>query len=121
MFNHTKDKNGFEIYPENKFHSIIKCECSRSDRLNKPFSLIVFRIVDNAELITLTKFLSNRIRMSDQIGWFDNLEIGLLLPETSYDGAVKLSEEIKSNMESIFKPIFCRVYFYPSLEWEFDK
>ena len=121
MFNNTKLKNNVEINQENKFHTIIKCECSRSDRLNKSFSLIIFKVGNNEEFIILTKFLGSRIRMSDQIGWFDNLNLGLLLPETSYDGAIKFSEEIRRAMDLIFKPLICQVYFYPSLEWEFDK
>ena len=120
MFNHFKDKNNIDIHPEKKFHSIIRRECSRSDRLNKSFSLIVFKVGDNAELLSLTKFLYDRIRMSDQIGWFDNKNIGLLLPETSYDGALKLAEEVKTRMEEgVFKFSVCHVYYYPSIEWKF--
>jgi hypothetical protein len=119
MLKKNKNTNYIEIHPEETFHTIIRNECSRSDRLNKIFSLIAFEVRVNDELISMTNFLNNRIRMQDQIGWFDNNNIGILLPETPHEGALKLAEEIKRRMEELNIISTYHVYDYPSLEWKF--
>ena len=103
------------------FQVILKRERARADRSNKKFSLVVFEFgsldVDSSFAQFLIKFLSSRVRLSDVVGWFDDNRIGILLPDTSPEGAWKLAEEIKKKIALTISSPVCTVYMYPSPVW----
>jgi len=113
-----RDRN---VYSESDFQRIIKKERFRSDRSNYGFSLILFNIssfFDTEE--NIFAFLENiimRIRISDEIGWFNSRNIGLLLPDTKLNGAHNLAEQIvsASNCDALDLPY--NIFVYPNFWW----
>ncbi len=111
-------KSNFIDSPE-YFRAILNREIARADRYNKKFSLIVFNVngYDESSILFFMNFLSSRIRLSDDAGWFDAHSICVLLPDTSLDFAREMAEEIRKNVSSTFSPTSCEVYMYPSTQW----
>jgi lipopolysaccharide/colanic/teichoic acid biosynthesis glycosyltransferase len=80
--------------------------------------LIVFNakdIIQNYVAVSfLIKLLRKRIRLSDDIGWFDRDKIGVILPDTPGDGAWIIVKDIVNPSESQFSTLSCMVFTYPS-------
>ena len=111
------------VQPRERFRVILERERVRADRNRHQFSMIIFEVsepeVDSTQVQHLARVLTNRIRLSDQAGWFDGHRIGVLLPDTSPDGAWKLAEDVRQAMAAKSLPPECTVYTYPS-KWFFD-
>jgi len=86
------------IYATGDFLRILERERARADRSGDEFSIILFNIVnsDNHDLNikALGYLIRKRIRVYDDIGWFEKNKLGILLPDTSFDQAKKLAEQI---------------------------
>lgn len=119
-----KDKNLSIIHPVEEFQRILKRECARADRSSKKFSLLVFDMgcgnEDGSFINFMTTFLSSRVRLSDEVGWINEKDIGILLPDTSPEGAWKLVEEIRQKISLATTSPSCMVYTYPSSEWPIE-
>lgn len=119
--NLLQDKNLIIINSVEDFHGILKRERARADRSNKKFSLMVFEVgdldKDDSFSKFLIKFLSSRVRVSDVVGWFDEKNIGVILPDTSPEGAWKLAEEMRQKIALTISSPSCSVYMYPSPKW----
>lgn len=93
--------------------SIFDRERERALRKGSTFSLLIIGYSSNgsdhstAELINTIK---NRIRHIDDLGWYDDQHIGVILPETSYQGARNLGLDIQQRMEN---PVIFSIYTYP--------
>ena len=101
-----------EIYNRRHFYELAEKEISRTERLNKQLSLILFDL-DEFKIINDTlghsagdvvlKFIvhlcQKRLRKYDIIGRFGGDEFLILLPETSLQEARALAEELRSLME----------------------
>ena len=112
-----KKRESGELYSKEEFKRIIEKERARADRNNHKFSLVIFDMnasgPKNSTTIQLIGNIWDRIRCIDEVGWYDNQQIGMILPYTSNKGATKLAENIcESFDESILKPV-CTVYTYP--------
>ena len=102
------------------FRAILNREIARADRYNKKISLIVFYVNgydDSTSIQFFKNFLSSRVRLSDEVGWFDEKSIGILLPDTSLDGAWKIAEEIREKISHTILQPSCEVFMYPSTQW----
>ena len=102
------------------FRAILNREIARADRYNKKISLIVFYVNgydDSTSIQFFINFLSSRVRLSDEVGWFDKKSIGVLLPDTSLDDAWKMAEMIRKEISHTIIQTSCRVYMYPSTQW----
>jgi lipopolysaccharide/colanic/teichoic acid biosynthesis glycosyltransferase len=101
-----------------EFRAIIERECMRADRTNLQLSLVVFNLIntnsssDGAE--ELKSVLCRRIRITDEVGWFDEKSIGTILPDTTTEGAWKFAGDICRRVATIAKNLNCMVYTYPS-------
>jgi hypothetical protein len=86
------------IHPKKEFLEIVKKEQVRTDRTGSEFSVILF----TSEYFThhdpnIKGFVSSireRIRSYDDIGWFEENSLGILLPETIYEKAKIVAGEI---------------------------
>ena len=100
------------------FKRSIARERSRSDRNSHGFCLVAFRTPPinskGRERDRLLRTLSSRIRLTDELGWMDKDEIGVLLPDTHPAGARKFSDYVRVTMadKDGYVPE-CRVYSYP--------
>ncbi len=106
------------IYSADDFYEVLERERARADRSNQCFSLVVFNVGlpgtngDNARRVV--SILASRVRVSDEIGWFDKRCIGVILPDTSAEGAWKLADEVCQEINGTTQTSFCSVYTYPS-------
>ncbi len=75
--------------------SIFDRERARADRNNGEFSVAVFFLGARSSRTDaiLIRILRDRIRATDEIGWLDENRIGVVLPETSRDGATRLADD----------------------------
>lgn len=74
-------------------------ELQRSDRCGSDLSLIRFELPAGAEarpgaLQELLDAVLHRVRESDEVGWLAPGTLGILLPETSGEGAWQLAEDL---------------------------
>ena len=100
------------IYNRRHFYELAEKEISRTERLNKNLSLIIFDL-DRFKLVndtlghsagdTVLKFIvdlsQQRLRKYDIMGRFGGDEFLILLPETDLDEAHALAEELRSFIE----------------------
>lgn len=121
LLSHRKEVDLSIINSVEDFQAILRRERARADRGNKKFSLLVFEVEgfdENSSFAKfLVKFLSSRVRLSDVIGKFNENNIGILLPDTTSEGACKLAEEIRQKIALTVSSPACKVYMYPSPKW----
>lgn len=108
------------IHSVEQFHIILEREQDRVDRNGHQFSMIVFEVsepeVDSAQVRHLADILTNRIRSTDEAGWFDAHRIAVVLPETSAVGAWRLADDVCQAIAAKATAPECAVYTYPP-EW----
>ena len=106
-----------QICSEAEFTIIIENERARAERNDHCFSLILFDTaaigLKPGTIGSFAQKIRNRIRQVDQIGWYDNRRIGLILPYTSNVGACQLAAYICSDVEMSYSPSICHVNTYP--------
>jgi len=105
------------ICSEAEFIRIIENERARAERNDHCFSLILFDTaaigLKSNNIGPFAQKIRHRIRQVDQIGWYDNRRIGLILPYTSNVGACQLAAYICSDVEMSYSPSICHVNTYP--------
>ncbi|MHC4560443.1 MAG: sugar transferase, partial [Planctomycetota bacterium] len=106
------------IKPQRGFHTTILSERARADRNQHSFSLLLFNIVNpeanSVGVQYLAQVIANRIRLTDEVGWFDNERIGVLLPHTSTAGARILADDVCQAIAARASLPEYTVYTYPS-------
>ena len=116
-------KQDEEVIQRNLFLKLIEMERLRVHRSNKQFSLILFNIDQDPEtapsIDKLANIISQRIRRTDQVGWFDDCRIGVLLPNTPMTGAQTIANIISTDMSGELEEPKDRIPFetlsYPDL------
>ncbi|MBA7715616.1 hypothetical protein ES703_124669 [subsurface metagenome] len=100
------------------FREILERERARVDRHGGEFSLVVFDVgkTDGGPTRPLARVLTNRTRSNDQVGWLDGRCMGVLLPNTSAEGARKFAEDVCKAIATYASPPVFRVFTYPS-QW----
>jgi lipopolysaccharide/colanic/teichoic acid biosynthesis glycosyltransferase len=111
--------NSFSIIQSKEsFHASVIRERQRVDRNQHLFSLLLFTVgKQNSNGVIaqqLAHLIAERIRSTDEAGWFDNKHIGVILPYTCADGAYKLAEEICKEFDSEAMVPEYTVHIYPS-------
>ena len=101
----------------NEFQQLLEDERQRADRRFGDFSLIImtFNETDSRsfELRRLIKIIHRRKRTIDRLGWLDKNRIGLLLPNTSKAGAIKLATDLQDCIFCKKFSIVMSIYEYP--------
>lgn len=105
------------LSPE-QFVQAIERECSRVDRTSAgDLSMVLFRVAKSKRwrlsTVRLIMTILARIRVTDDLGWFDNDHLGMLLPETSVAGAWKLAESIGNALSRHGGRPLYTMYSYP--------
>jgi GGDEF domain-containing protein len=105
------------VYGRKEFIDLIELERDRVHRDDQQFSLILISVDGNENrndhLIELVHKITKRVRRIDQIGWYDNTHIGVLLPNTTSKGAQIIAKEICRNQDGSNNPIFFKTLSYP--------
>jgi len=106
-----------------KLHSIqhmdavIRRETSRADRSGREFSLVLFRIKrskrHSVSTHRLIKTITLRARNTDEVGWFGDRHVCVVLPETPLAGAWVFADSVCDlTAKRIPRPVAI-VYSYP--------
>ncbi len=114
------DLNGSieQIFSRKDFQKLLEIERCRVNRNGGKFVVIVFKLEEirlKTELLAkLAQGIFQRARMSDQMGWYDDKRLGIILPETSPTGAQKFIQDLyKNKSNGMPRPKF-EFYVYPS-------
>lgn len=96
-------------------------ESARVDRKGAgALSLVLFRIPESERktlsAVRLARTILKRIRVTDDVGWFDNDHLGLLLPETAPMGAWQLAQQVCDVVAARGSHPLCTMYTYPAEE-----
>ena len=104
-----------EIYSRSEFHHLLELERDRVHRNNHQFSVLLFSVNPKKEhdVIELTNHISRRVRRIDQVGWYDNSHIGVLLPSTTASGAKHIVKDICSQHNGTTPPFLYETLSYP--------
>jgi lipopolysaccharide/colanic/teichoic acid biosynthesis glycosyltransferase len=112
------DQTAKRILSEKVFRQILERERARSDRYGGVFSLLVFNAADpnsnQPKRHVIAEILLNRVRPTDDVGWFEKYTLGVALPGTAHEGAIKLAEDICQKISAHKQPVpSFEVYTYP--------
>ena len=103
-----------EICTREEFHDILVCEKARADRNGHGFSLVTFESPDIEDISSFVVQIKQRIRTTDEIGWFDHNTLGVFLYNTPAMGARQFVNNSSEKKDDLFSK--CSVYSYPN-EW----
>lgn len=105
------------IYKRSNFLKLIELERYRVHRNNHQFSLLLFNVNQNGDrqrtIGELVTQISNRVRRIDQVGWYDNFHIGVLLPNTTAADAQLIARDICRNHDSSEAAFLFETLSYP--------
>ena len=105
-----------EICTREEFHEILVCEKARADRNGHGFSLVTFESPDFKDILSFIAQIKQRIRTTDEIGWFDHNILGIFLYNTPATGAWQFVKNSSEKKDDLFSACRCSVYSYPN-EW----
>ncbi|HUT62548.1 MAG TPA: sugar transferase [Anaerolineae bacterium] len=112
-------------YSCKQFNELLKQERLRSDRSNHIFTLLLFNIgiqKKNTPLIrNLSEILASRVRFSDDVGFFDDHKIAVLLPDTSTQGARMLADKLSKEIGIYVPSLQYEMYTYPPCTYYWDE
>jgi lipopolysaccharide/colanic/teichoic acid biosynthesis glycosyltransferase len=107
------------IHPSELFRFILERERARAERTGHIFSLVIFSSNhgngnNSVYMERLGTVLVQKVRMSDEVGWYDEkTALGALLPGTTAGGALQFIDIIKKIMGEIASGLVTKVYTYP--------
>mgnify|MGYP002621699580 CR=1 FL=1 len=105
------------IHSVDRMRAILDRERMRSDRGRSSFALVAFTFARNApsaRLAVLARILVKRIRATDDAGLLGPHRVGVILPETSAEGAWKLAEDVCALLPPDVQHPTYDVYMHPS-------
>jgi PleD family two-component response regulator len=93
------------------FQRAIANERYRSDRSDQKYSLLILSLAIKSEederIGRAIATIRQRIRAIDEIGWYDENQLGIILPYTAMAGADQLADEIYAIVTDHLKPSEC--------------
>jgi GGDEF domain-containing protein len=106
------------IHSSEAFREIIAKEEGRVWRNHHCFTMAIFDFpnVNGSEHVLLRRLvdlLKERVRYTDEVGWINGNEVGVLLPETQTQGAKCFAEDVRRAMEEPGPPPSYRLFVYP--------
>jgi lipopolysaccharide/colanic/teichoic acid biosynthesis glycosyltransferase len=103
-----------------QFRCALDRESARSDRNGRPFSLVIFRLDPVAHAGSrswrLVRKVIRRARETDRVGWFSSGVLGVILPDTSVEGARALVDDLRPMLADSAEPTQLHVFVYPT-QW----
>jgi hypothetical protein len=97
-------------------------ESTRVDRKTPgsgSLSMVLFRLPnrnDRRSVVRLAHTILRRIRVTDDLGWFDKKHLGLLLPDTPAAGAWRLAQDVCDIVAQRGARPLCTMYTYPDAD-----
>lgn len=108
----------------NEFREKLKIERSRTHRNSHEFSLILLKLeplqLNREKTDKLIRKIHSRIRDIDNIGWYDDHNIGIILPYTSSEGAKGFMNNIFQSLYELKENSEYTLYTYPPEKKQFQ-
>ncbi len=100
-----------KIHSRYELFNIFTQECARAARNTEQLNMAVFQFKGglrlNIELYRILKFLVNRLRVTNYLGWCGPCSFVILMPDTSLANALQAAAAIRTNF--IPKDLLCNV------------
>jgi hypothetical protein len=97
----------------------IERERARADRKGTALTLVLFELPERGRNRSagrrLMRTLIRRMRVTDDIGWYDRRHVGVLLSDTPVIGAWQFVRHVLEKLSSRGTEVKCRLYAYPDL------
>ena len=107
-----------------EMRSLIKQERARVNRNNRTFAVILFELECKEDHLPFVRQLAvtlrQRVRLIDQVGWFQEQSVAVVLPQTDTSGAWCLVQDITDSTMPDFRLPRCTVFTYPVAEFGVD-
>ena len=121
FFKASRNSSDDLLIGKEAFQQAIAKERYRSDRSNNKYSLLILTLsIDSEENERIGRAIATireRIRAIDEIGWYDENQLGIILPFTSMEGADQLADEVCSIITTHLEPderVACELVSYDS-------
>ncbi len=104
------------IYSVEQFRAALERERARVDRNGHHIALVLIQVGGSnrtSKAPRVIDVLKDRLRLTDEAGWFDQSRIGVLMPCTSCEGAWHMVADLCRIMNGGLSLSDCRVYTYP--------
>lgn len=103
------------ILPRNHFLNLLRVEKRRADRSKTPLSIVLFylngkEVKDARAFQHFFELIHQNTRETDIKGWVDHHTLGLLLPDTSEDGAGQCIKKITEKNGDAFYSVLAKSY-----------
>lgn len=115
----NKKNEGYikRIHSQKEFVRVIERERERANRNKHHFSLIILELgLKDLKKDKTNIFISKigkRIRIIDEIGWYGQNRVGVILPYTSSNGAREFIESLGDLMDSLIPAPIFTICTYP--------
>ena len=90
------------LYTSMAFQALLRHERYRADRDGKEFALVVFELNSarprNGDIKKVFVHIKGEMRSIDEIGWFDQNSVGVLLPATKTEGGKAFAGRVLKNV-----------------------
>jgi len=107
------------LLSQQQMRLLLKKERARSDRTGDVFTIITFAAREPGEATSLfaelARILKARLRLTDEVGWFDQERVAAILPCTPPAGAWKVADDVLLTWDTAREPPLITVYAYPDL------
>jgi lipopolysaccharide/colanic/teichoic acid biosynthesis glycosyltransferase len=115
---HCANCGAYDICSTETFRFHLERERDRADRSQRPFSLVILGDASpgsrNARADWMIRYIQPRLRLADMAGWISAREIGVILFDTSYDGANVFLRHLLEGWPMDRPPPHHRIFTYPS-------
>lgn len=101
------------VHSQELFQRILQCERMRSDRSGSAFSVVVFSFESVDALSQFALYLQPRVRATDHLGLLGPTQVGIVLWNTSHDGATVFVDHILQSWPSSNPPQH-EIFLYPT-------
>ena len=110
-----------DIHDRTVFEAVLHHERNRADRDDNDFSLVLVKVRANDSRTPkrLARSIIQRLRAIDEVGWYAEGCLCVLLPNTDNEGGQIFESNVRRLAEDAGIPIVSRVYTYPS-QWQID-
>jgi len=106
-----------ELCSAEQFRALVDYERMRADRSDLPFAVLLFRLRRPGDVshdaAALARICDRRLRLTDEVGWWDTRAVAALLPDTTVDGARCVADDVM-HLAGTQIPLGCEVYVYPT-------
>jgi hypothetical protein len=94
---------------------LLRRERARADRTGQPFSQVVIDCakLDSQAFYDTVQTICRRVRCTDEVRWFEDFKVAIVLPNTPSEGAWKLCEDLLHLFEPPANRFSISAYSYP--------